>query len=246
MNRFFVNRDRILNNTVDIDGEDAIHILKVLRLKEGDSIEICDGEGNDYKGILLKTTKAQIRVLLENPSPSRGEPKIKVTLYQGIPKGSKMDLIIQKCVELGIHSIVPVITARTIVDLSRDGKVEKKVARWQKISEEAAKQSKRGIIPEVQLPIHYNEVIKRVSNSLKLLPWEGETRTSLRTALESAGKVQDISILIGPEGGFEKEEIDIAIQKGWDIITLGPRILRTETAGMAVLSAIMFYMEEME
>ena len=246
MNRFFVNPDRMLNNTVDIDGEDAIHILKVLRLKEGDSIEICDGAGNDYKGILIKSSKSRVRVLLENPSPTKGEPKIKVTLYQGVPKGSKMDLIIQKCVELGIHSIVPVITARTIVDLSRAEKANKKVARWRKISEEAAKQSKRGIIPEIHLPLHYSEVIEMVSDSLKLLPWEEESCTSLRTALENAGKLKDISILIGPEGGFEKGEIDMAKQKGWNVVTLGPRILRTETAGMAVLSAIMFYMEEME
>jgi len=246
MNRFFVNPKKILDNVVDIEGDDAIHILRVLRLREGDLIEVCDGVGNEYKGTLLRKAKDRVQVFLEDPKPTKGEPRIRVTLYQGIPKGSKMDFIIQKCVELGIYSIVPVVTARTITDLSSSGKEEKKVARWQKIAEEAAKQSRRGIIPSIQLPISYNEVIERVSTPLKILPWEEEQSSSLRLTLHGAGHVQDIAIMIGPEGGFEEGEVMKAKEQGWNVVTLGPRILRTETAGMAVLSAIMFYMEEME
>lgn len=246
MNRFFVNPEKINNNLVTIDGEDAAHILKVLRLKEGDLIEVCDGMGTDYRGRLIKTAKGEVEVLLEDPKPSTGEPKTKVTLYQGLPKSSKMDLVIQKCVELGIYSIVPVVTARTVVNLSNPDKEHRKVMRWQKIAQEAAKQSGRGIIPKVHRPILYDEVIDKVSDPIKLLPWEEERSTGLRKALERADRAQNISILIGPEGGFEQDEIMKAKERGWKVVTLGPRILRTETAGMAVLSAIMFYMGEME
>ena len=246
MNRFFVNPEKIINNVVTINGEDAIHILKVLRLKEGDLIEVCDGMGTDYKGTLIKVAKEEVEVLLEDPKPSIGEPQIRVTLYQGIPKSSKMDLVIQKCVELGVYSIVPVVTARTVVDLSSPGKEQKKVARWQKIAEEAAKQSGRGIIPNVHEPVSYDTVMDQVSDPIKLIPWEEERNTGLREALQSIDRAGDISILIGPEGGFEEAEVMKAKERGWKVVTLGPRILRTETAGMAVLSAIMFYMGEME
>lgn len=246
MNRFFVSSEKIINNSVTIDGEDAAHILKVLRLKEGDLIEVCDGMGTDYIGRLIKTARGEVEVLLEDPKPSIGEPQIKVTLYQGIPKSNKMDLVIQKCVELGVYSIVPVVTARTVVNLSSPGKEEKKVARWQKIAEEAAKQSGRGIIPIVHGPVLYDEVIEQASDPIKLIPWEEARGTGLREALQSIDRPQDISILIGPEGGFEQDEVMKAKERGWKVVTLGPRILRTETAGMAVLSAIMFYMGEME
>lgn len=246
MNRFFVSYEKIINNSVTIDGEDAAHILKVLRLKEGDLIEVCDGMGTDYIGRLIKTARGEVEVLLEDPKPSIGEPQIKVTLYQGIPKSNKMDLVIQKCVELGVYSIVPVVTARTVVNLSSPGKEEKKVARWQKIAEEAAKQSGRGIIPIVHGPVLYDEVIEQASDPIKLIPWEEARGTGLREALQSIDRPQDISILIGPEGGFEQDEVMKAKERGWKVVTLGLRILRTETAGMAVLSAIMFYMGEME
>ena len=246
MNRFFINADKVTGSRVEISGEDAGHILRVLRLGVDDSIELCDGAGMEYPATIVESVKDRLTAKLGPGRPSEGEPSVKVTLYQGMPKSNKMDLIIQKCVELGIHSIVPLETARTITNLSEPKKSEKKVARWQKIAEEAAKQSKRGIIPRIEAPMTYAQIIKSASHSMKLIPWEGEREMGLKGSLDSAEDKTDIGIVIGPEGGFDDEEIALAKEYGWKSITLGPRILRTETAGMATLTAIMFYMGEIE
>ncbi len=252
MNRFFIDADKITASHIEISGEDAVHILRVLRLNVGHSIELCDGAGMDYPATIVETRKDRLTVKLGEGSPSMGEPTIKVTLYQGIPKSTKMDLIIQKCVELGVHRIVPLETVRTISTLSDTKKIEKKIARWQRISEEAAKQSKRGIIPKVEDPVSFSQIIKSASHTMKLIPWEGEKDISLKNYLDKnhhkgcCSSEADIGIVIGPEGGFDHGEIALAKEYGWETVTLGPRILRTETAGMATISAIMFYMEEME
>lgn len=252
MNRFFIEAHRIKESHIEISGEDAIHILRVLRLGVGDLIELCDGAGMDYPATIVKGDKDRLTVELGAARPSEAEPSIKVTLYQGMPKSNKMDFIIQKSIELGINSIVPLETARTIVKLSEAKRTEKRVARWQKIAEMAAKQSKRGKIPKIGMPVAYPDIIREASHSIKIIPWEGEACLSLREYLENRGHgiyesdIEDIGIVIGPEGGFEDEEIVLAKEYGWDTVTLGPRILRTETAGLATLAAIMFYMGEME
>jgi len=174
-----------------------------------------------------------------------GEPKVRVTLYQGLPKGQKLELVIQKCVELGIARIVPVITDRVVVKLD-SGDAERKALRWRKIAEEAAKQSGRGIIPEITVPIDFRRACDESQDSVKVILWEMERENSLRRVLEGRGKSQRISVLIGPEGGLSVKETEYAMGRGWERVTIGPRILRTETAGLAVLSAIMYAMEEME
>ncbi len=259
MNRFFIDAAQIRDSLIEISGEDAAHILRVLRLGLGDSIELCDGAGLDYPAIITEVFRDRLIAKLGKGSPSKGEPRVKVTLYQGIPKGSKMDLIVQKSVELGIYSIVPLYTARSIVHLSEPKKIERKVARWQKIAEEAAKQSKRGIVPRVEMPMPYSEFIRLTSHPMKLFLWEGERQMGLKRYLDSIShKVSeiyraqnelqgaDIGIVIGPEGGFDYDEFVMAKEFGWESITLGSRILRTETAGLVTLASIMFYMEEME
>lgn len=247
MNRFFIDPLKILDSKLDIHGDDAGHITRVLRLGIGDSIELCDGIGNDYHGTITKANKTVVTVELGQPFMSLGEPKTRVTLYQGLTKGSKMDMIIEKCVELGIYSIIPMETHRAISSLSEKGKAQNKILRWQKRAQGAAKQSKRGIIPQIHLPVTYNEAIKVTRHSLKLILWEDERQSSLKGYLTRLDKgISDIGVAIGPEGGFSRDEIELAKDNGWESITLGPRILRTETAGMATLAAIMFYMGEMQ
>lgn len=247
MNRFFVNKKDMHDSTAIIKGEDLIHIQRVLRLGAGDYIELCDGEGMDYEARIQTLEKSFIEAEIINEYTSKGEPQVKITLYQGIPKGSKMDLIIQKCVELGVYEIVPVITARTVVKLETVKEQEKKVNRWQKIAEEAAKQSRRGIIPVIRNPMPYKHAASQSGYSLKIIPWENEREKGLKTLLKGANNgIDTAAILVGPEGGFEEEEVLQATKDGWVSITLGSRILRTETVGMAMLSMIMFHLEELE
>ncbi|HZJ58257.1 MAG TPA: 16S rRNA (uracil(1498)-N(3))-methyltransferase [Clostridia bacterium] len=252
MNRFFIDAAQIVDSHIEIAGEDAGHILRVLRYGPGDSIELCDGAGLDYPAVIVETDRDKLTVSLGEGIPSKGEPLTRITLYQGMPKSSKMDLIVQKCVELGIHSIVPLNTSRTVVNLSEARRIQKRIERWQKIAEGAAKQSHRGIIPNIGKPVAFSELVASASHSIRLIPWEGETDLGLKGYLDKYGNKiyrgngTGIGIIIGPEGGISDEEIRLAKEFGWETVTLGPRILRTETAGMATLAAIMLYMGEME
>ncbi|MCM8899835.1 16S rRNA (uracil(1498)-N(3))-methyltransferase [Caldicoprobacter algeriensis] len=247
MHRFFIDREQIRRDTVMIEGEDAEHIHRVLRLRRGDTIELCDGQGNDYEAVIKSVGKNGVEVHIKRNFPSQGEPRVKVVLYQAIPKSAKMDLIIQKCVELGVHRIVPVVTARTIVKLTSTDDEIKKVSRWQRIAREAAKQSRRGIIPEVSLPVPFSRAIHQSPEMLRIFPWENERKAGLKNLFESSSSWGDgIAIMVGPEGGWEEQEVEAAREMGWNTVSLGPRILRTETVGVAILSAIMFYTGEMQ
>ena len=162
-----------------------------------------------------------------------------------------MDLIVQKTVELGVHRIVPLISERVVVKLSSDKDAKKKQERWQRIAMEAAKQSGRGIIPSIHMPMTFKEAVSKEvpgssEGSLKLILWEEEKQISLRSILDKHDKASNISIIIGPEGGLSEKELALAKEHGWLSASIGPRLLRTETAGMAVIAAIMYRMEEME
>ncbi|QEK12367.1 16S rRNA (uracil(1498)-N(3))-methyltransferase [Crassaminicella thermophila] len=244
MNRFFVDEKNISEEEAQIiinDIEDVKHIKKVLRLTEGDCIEVCDGNKNEYIGKISSLLKSEIRLNILEKKVAKTEPKVDITLFQGIPKSSKMDIIIQKCTELGIHKIVPIITERTIVQI-KDKKAEaKKIERWQKVAEAAAKQCKRGIIPNIGNPIPFKEMLKLLSEyDLSIIPYEQEKNTGLKRLIKKNKDYKKIAIIIGPEGGFEKSEIIGAQEKGTLPITLGPRILRTETAGFVALSILMY------
>lgn len=246
MHRFFIKQEDIDNDNITIEGEDVQHISRVLRLKEGDKIVLCDQAGTDYNVIISDISKHVIKTTIIDKGPSMGEPSIEVVLYQGIPKSTKMDLIIQKCTEMGITRVVPVLTTRTIVKLESLKDEEKKVSRWSKIAEEAAKQSARGIVPHIDMPMSLEQALKDSQKlDIVIIPYELERDISVKAALQ--GKTaKSVGFFIGPEGGFDTLEIDKAKQNGVVPVTLGYRIMRTETAGFAMLTCIMYEYNQMK
>jgi len=244
MNRFFVNRVNISDENKEIiinNPEDIKHISRVLRLKEGNIVEICDNEGYDYYSKINFIKKDIIICSIIERIESKGEPPIDLVLFQALPKSNKMDLIVQKSVELGIKKIVPIITNRCVVKIKDKKSENNKVERWNKISEEAAKQSKRGRIPTVEEIADFND-LKNVFNNydLVLIPYEKEDSLSVKKVLKEYPRIRSAAIVIGPEGGFEKEEINYAENWGAKSVTLGPRILRTETAGFVTASILLY------
>ncbi|WP_026476291.1 16S rRNA (uracil(1498)-N(3))-methyltransferase [Alkaliphilus transvaalensis] len=245
MNRFFVETSQIneANQEIVIEGEDVKHISKVLRLTEGSEVEVCDGVAYEYVGKIKEINKNDILLTVLSKNEINTESPVKITLYQGVPKSTKMDLIIQKTTEMGIISIVPVLTQRTVVQFHNSKDEVKKTERWQKIALEAAKQSKRGVIPVVHNPMTYEAALKHSQqNQLNLMAYELEEDRSLKSLLklENNKSTTEIGIWIGPEGGYTEKEVELAIAMDLKPITLGPRILRTETAGFALLSMIMY------
>lgn len=246
MHRFFIKPEDIYNDEITIEGEDVQHISRVLRLQEGDKIVLCDQSGTDYNVAIANISKHTIKTTIIDKVPSKGEPSIEVVLYQGIPKSTKMDLIIQKCTEMGITRIVPIFTTRTIVKLESEKDEAKKVSRWTKIAEEAAKQSARGIVPHIDMPMNLEQALKDSKElDIVLIPYELEKNMSVKAALQ--GKTaKSVGFFIGPEGGFDTLEIDKAKQNDVVPVTLGNRIMRTETAGFAMLTCIMYEYDQMK
>jgi len=245
MHRFYVNKDQIHNDTVIITGSDVNHIKNVLRMKPGDEIIICDGQGKDCYCIINTVSDREIEASVKSVRDTGTELPVKITLFQGIPKSDKMELIIQKAVELGVYEIVPVMTARCVVKYSDRKKEDKKISRWQAISESAAKQSQRGIIPEIRPVMSFEEAVKYASGmDLKVIPYENEKgMDATRDTLAKLRECRSAGIFIGPEGGYESSEVDLARENGIHPISLGRRILRTETAGLAILSIMMLTLE---
>lgn len=246
MYQFFVEPEQIQGKDIFITGSDVNHIKNVLRMKIGEEIAVSNGQdGKEYRcGIVAmddNTVRCELRFVKEDGL----ELPVRVHLFQGLPKADKMELIIQKMVELGVYEIIPVATKRCVVKLD-DKKAASKIQRWQQISEAAAKQSKRRIVPEVSKVMTFGEALQYASKmNVKLIPYElAEGMTKTRELIEGIKPGQDIAVFIGPEGGFEETEVDKAIYAGAEAITLGKRILRTETAGMTVMSWIMYHMEE--
>lgn len=240
MGRFFVLPHQIDGDTIRIEGGDAQHIGKVLRLNVGDEITICDGAGNDYQAKISRIEKNEVQSRIISRCKADTEPKLRVVLYQGIPKAAKMDFVIQKAVELGVAEIVPVMTKRSVVKLDAKG-AKGKVERWNKIAAEASKQCNRAVIPEVAPVMNLKEALSHMQQmDLKLIPYEAEEKTGLRDVLEQHGQAENIGILIGPEGGFDQMEVETAREAGLLPVRLGRRILRTETAPLAVIAALMY------
>lgn len=233
MPRFFVTKEAINNNKITISGEDVLHIGKVLRLREGDEITVCDGDGCDYECAIDSVFKKEVICSVLSSSANVCEDGVKITLYQSLPKASKMDFVIQKCVELGIDAFVPFISARSV---AKGDKSE----RYRKISLEAAKQCGRGRVPAVSDITDFDGALKSLmENGLAIFAYEEETEVTLKSVLQGK-KPQSIGIMIGPEGGFAPGEAEKAIAAGAKSVTLGKRILRTETAGMVVLAQTVF------
>ena len=244
MNRFFVKREDITGDKIFItDKEDVHHIVKVLRLKKNDKIEISDGIENEYIAEILEATSDMVVCEICEKLLEDREPKVEITLVQGLPKQGKMELIVQKAVELGVGTLIPCIFRRSINSDSE--KANKKTDRWQKIAKEAAQQSKRKIIPKVENCEDMKSLIGKLDEfDLVLLAYEDERKASIKSELrENRISPQKVAVIIGPEGGFEEAEIEAAKEAGCEIISLGSRILRTETAGFVALSNFMIQLE---
>lgn len=245
MYHFFAEPSNISDNDIYIEGNDYNHIKNVLRMKVGEVISIGDGiSDKEYRCHIEDFTENAVHCRLDFIKESGVELPVKVTLYQGLPKSDKMELIIQKCVELGVARIVPVECSRSVVRLDAK-KAASKVKRWQGISEAAAKQSKRAFIPEVASPIKFSDALKEAAETdIKLIPYElAENFDSTREIISKIKEGQSVSIFIGPEGGFSEDEIAASLEKGFNSITLGRRILRTETAALVVLSWLIYLFE---
>lgn len=246
MPKFFVLPDAFDENCLKISGLDAKHIIKVLRKSPGDDIIVCDGCGFDYHTVIQEISNQEVLLAVTGKQKNLCEPNVKVTLYQCIPKGAKMEETIQKCTELGVSSIVPFLSARTVV---RDDKAgfAKKANRWQKTADEAVKQCMRGIIPTVSDVLSFEEMIGRAkSHALCIMPYENCRHNDLKSILQNNESCLDVGIIIGSEGGFEESEVMQAEQNGIIPVTLGRRILRTETAGATVLGCVMYQLNQMK
>lgn len=247
MYQFFAEPDQINVNDkrVIISGADVNHIRNVLRMKAGEEISVCNGQdGREYRCGIVSFEEDRVICELRFIKEENAELPVKVYLFQGLPKADKMELIIQKAVELGVYRIIPVSAKRCVVKLD-DGKAAAKVRRWQGIAEAAAKQSRRGVIPEVSEVMSFRQAVEQAAAmDVRLIPYElasGMEKTrELISGLEAG---QSVAIFIGPEGGFEEQEIQLAADNGIQPVTLGRRILRTETAGMTVLAWIGYVLE---
>ena len=245
MYRFYVSADQLAEKEVFMSGGDVNHIKNVLRLEVGDWIVACDGNGTDYVSRIQSICSDEVVASIEKVQPTGTELPVRITLFQGMPKKDKLELIIQKAVELGACEIVPVMTKRTVVKLSEEKKINKRLERWQSIAYAAAKQCDRGIIPTVHKPVSYEEALAMADQlDYNVIPYELQTgMEEARKIVDQACKQRSLGIFIGPEGGFEPEEVERAMTRNIHPMTLGKRILRTETAGMALLSILMFQMQ---
>lgn len=244
MSRFFTSPESVGEKSIRItDQNDIHHITKVLRLKIGDKIDISDSDKWEYETEISYMDKDYVEAIIIDRQKFANEPRSKVTLFQGVPKQGKMELIIQKTVELGVYEIVPVFTDRTVV--TDNGKFSKKIERWQKISDEAVKQCKRGIIPTVADDLTFKEMVERLKAfDLVLFPYENEDDRTIKDALRGRKDIPEtIAIIIGPEGGFSDKEALALNDFGAECVTLGKTTLRTETAGMVALAMTMYEFE---
>ena len=239
MPRFFLTGgSTIAGGTAFIVGEDAVH-AKVLRLRVGERLVVCDGIGKDHHCTVTKITPEQVEAEIVESVPCLGEPSVRTLILCGLPKGDKADAIVQKCVESGAAEIWFFPSHRSVAKLPKDS--DKKLERWQRIAQEAAKQSGRGVIPPVGLLTDIAEAFNKAKTAvLPLFMYETGDRTPLKDTLEAAGSFASAAVITGPEGGFEPFEAELAGIMGLKICSMGPRIYRCETAPIAALSAIMY------
>ena len=245
MHRFFLPPNLFSQSEVIFPEDTARQMRSVLRLKPGQRVLALDNQGFCYTLELIEVGQ-QVRGSVVERQPAGGEPAVELTLYLGLTQREKFEWVLQKGTELGAAAFVPVITSRSLVQDSASP--EKKTVRWQRILQEAAEQSGRGLIPALGAALHLDAALRdaQKNHRLALIAWEGESSLSLRAALESAPGEQPIAVFIGPEGGFSEEEIARARAEGVQPVTLGPRILRMETAALATVALVMYQLGEME
>ncbi|EGT3615148.1 16S rRNA (uracil(1498)-N(3))-methyltransferase [Clostridium perfringens] len=241
MHKFFTPAHMFSDTHAVITGEDVKHIYKVLRVKPGEKVVVNNLESEEFLGEVEEVNKQEVSIKILEKLDVNNESNLHITLFQGMPKAAKMDLIVQKCVELGISDIIPTITDR--VDVKLKGEF-KKLDRLNKIALEACKQSKRTVIPTVSEPMSFEEVLNKIDElDLMVIPYENATGYGIRAmvnSIENKSNIKNVGIMVGPEGGFEESEIEALKEKGAHIVTLGPRILRTETAGFTCVSLIQY------
>lgn len=242
MPRFFVDKENILGEKIVIGGEDAKHISLSLRARVGEKVTACDGQGYDYDCEIEDITKNEVVLSVLEKKMNASEPTLGVTLYQALVKSDKFDFIVQKCTELGITKIVPVVTDRCI-SKPDEASLSKKLVRWNKIAKEAAMQSGRGVVPIVEDACSFDEALERMKNAdVSFVCYETDPHVPIDEIYEGcAGKtsLQSAAFLIGPEGGISEREAGKTAQSGIPLASLGPRILRTETAPLCVMSSLM-------
>lgn len=238
MPRFFISPSAVSDSSVILTGDDAHHISRSLRMRVGETLVLCDGEGKDYSCTIDSISDREVSCTVNEIGESKAEPPYRATVYQGLAKGDRFDTVIQKSVECGAYRIVPLMTKRCTVKLSPQD-YAKKCARWQKIAEEAAKQSGRGIIPVVEEPITMAQLIERLKKTdLPLFCYENGTYPIKEALKKASSPAHDSAIVIGPEGGFDEDEAAAAEAAGVIPVSLGNRILRTESAAPFVLACL--------
>ena len=238
MRRFTIAPERIRDGRVVFDRDESRHLARVLRLRSGDTVVAADGAGREYT-VRLETLGEEATGTVLAAGDNERESPVRITLLQAVPKGDKMESIVRACTELGVARIVPVLTERTIVTLDA-GRWRERARRWQRIAKEAAKQCGRAVVPPVDVPRALDDVLARGDDpDLRLCLWEGARDSAPEASLPltlSGGA--GVTLLVGPEGGFASREVDRARQHGWLIVGAGPRILRTETAGPAIIAVL--------
>lgn len=247
MNRFFGKSENIFENEIIIDGSDVNHIKNVLRMKQGDKLLVAGGNNKEFVCSIGSFEDDRIILHIDSTSLTDRELPVKVTLFQGLPKGDKMEWIIQKCVELGVFEIVPVSMKRCVVKLD-EKKAKGKVSRWQSISESGAKQCGRNIVPKISEVMSFNKAMEYAKGlDMVIVPYElCEGMDATQKALSSIKPGMNVGVFIGPEGGFDISEIELSKALGFTPVSLGKRILRTETAGMTVMAILMYHLEIQE
>lgn len=245
MQRFFVTPDQVGEDKIRIQGSDVNHMKNVLRMRPGEEVMVSDGNNRQYRCQVEDYPDGEAVLAILEAGLVDTELPSRIYLFQGLPKQEKMELIVQKAVELGVCQVIPVQTRRCVVKLDAK-KAAKKVQRWQQIAESAAKQAGRGYIPAVSEVMTFQEALAFSETlDIRLIPYElADGMEGTRKILDGIRPGQSVGIFIGPEGGFEKEEVGRAVEAGAMPITLGKRILRTETAGIAVLSILMYRLEK--
>lgn len=244
MPRFFIAASNVFGGVAYLSGRDAEHI-KVLRIRHGELFTVCDGKGTDYVCRLKSADSKGAEAEVVETSQSQGEPSVFCTVFAAFPKGEKAESIIQKAVELGASRLV-FFPSERCVSRPDEASAAKKCLRWQKISEEAAKQSGRGIIPDVIVLMSFEKALEEAAKAdMPLFFYEADTDYTIKQALKSRSEYKTVSIFTGSEGGFEPEEVQDAKSKGMLITSMGSRILRCETAPLCALSAVMYHTDNL-
>ncbi|HBG04552.1 MAG: 16S rRNA (uracil(1498)-N(3))-methyltransferase [Geobacteraceae bacterium GWC2_58_44] len=245
MRNFFLGADALLGDTATVTGELYRHMARVLRLKQGSEVMLTDDSGRQLSGVIeeVGAKSLTVRITAAESAPEQ-EQGLRITLYQGLPKGEKLDLILQKCTELGVSEVVTFDAERSIVKL-RGERSAGRLGRCEKIVQEAARQSGRRSAPKVSIGGNLDLVLREAEHTVRLLLWEGEQTTRLRETFEAFPSPESVAVVVGPEGGLSAGEVEQAIACGFTPVSLGRRILRTETAGLAMLAILQFHWGDM-